>query len=496
MTSEMMILMTTFITGSNQDAIGFFVHDLISSLALSPDLAQAFHLETEAFKKDFNPHGMEPSIFLPPPQSIRDVLRLKDMKIRNAWLAAYRKELKTLIEAETFSISNPQEGEPIIPIMDDCRVKILSDGTVDKFKVRIVFRGDLQRKIMDLDSWSPTISQRALKLFLAEATRLKCRVRQLDFIGAFLQTPMRCTMYTKLPHFYGELFPEYKKYCGCPLRLEKALYGTSVSGKYWYEELDEFLQAYGFVPSPSSPSMYVKTLPNKHHIVVLNYVDDMLYYATDTQALRDFEHDLTKKFKLELKGQAQWYLSICIQQHKNFDISINQDRYVQSILKRFLPHVKVKQDNRRHPTPLPSTFVPTTDDLAPTTEKAIELQKQYNIDYRACIGCLLYLCYTRFDIVFATNKLAKFGHRPGETHIHAMVHLLRYIRDNPTSSLRYYSDWTSSPVYKILLNNEITCKNSFLAFSDSSWQDDQDNGRSTGAFIIFYQGGAIDYSSN
>ena len=120
----------------------------------------------------------------------------------------------------------------------------------------------------------------------------------------------------------------------------------------------------------------------------------MLYYATDAQTLRDFEKDLTNKFKLELKGQAQWYLSICIQQHKNFDITINQDRYVQSILKRFLPHVKVKQDNRRHPTPLPSTFVPTNDDLAPTTEEAVELQKQYNIDYRACIGCLLYLCYT------------------------------------------------------------------------------------------------------
>ena len=31
-----------------------------------------------------------------------------------------------------------------------------------------------------------------------------------------------------------------------------------------------------------------------------------------------------------------------------------------------------------------------------------------------------------------------------------------------------------------------------MAFSDSSWQDCPDTGRSTGAYIIFYQGGPID----
>ena len=35
-----------------------------------------------------------------------------------------------------------------------------------------------------------------------------------------------------------------------------------------------------------------------------------------------------------------------------------------------------------------------------------------------------------------------------------------------------------------------------IAFSDSSWQDCPDNGRSTGAYIIFYQGGPIDHSTH
>ena len=52
--------------------------------------------------------------------------------------------------------------------------------------MRIVVRGDLQNKEMIGDTWSPTASMRTLKYFLADATKHKARVYQLDFIGAFL----------------------------------------------------------------------------------------------------------------------------------------------------------------------------------------------------------------------------------------------------------------------------------------------------------------------
>ena len=35
-----------------------------------------------------------------------------------------------------------------------------------------------------------------------------------------------------------------------------------------------------------------------------------------------------------------------------------------------------------------------------------------------------------------------------------------------------------------------------MAFSDSSWQDFPDTGRSTGAYIIFYQGKPIYYGTH
>ena len=53
-----------------------------------------------------------------------------------------------------------------------------------------------------------------------------------------------------------------------------------------------------------------------------------------------------------------------------------------------------------------------------------------------------------------------------------------------------------SPVYKLLQENNITPSRNMFTFSDSSWDDDHDTSRSTGGFLIFYQGGIVDHSSN
>ena len=70
--------------------------------------------------------------------------------------------------------------------MDVYKAKIQSYGSLDKLKLRIVVRGDLQNKEMVGDYWSPTSSMRTLKSFLADAAKHKVRVHQLDFIGSFL----------------------------------------------------------------------------------------------------------------------------------------------------------------------------------------------------------------------------------------------------------------------------------------------------------------------
>jgi hypothetical protein len=128
--------------------------------------------QAEAKEPPINLNAVDPSPFMPPPMGIRSsVLKMSDLKVREAWLRAYQKEIKTLIDAKIFALDKPKDGEPVIPTMEG-------------------------------DSWSPTAPFRSLKMFLADAARNKCRVHQLDFVGAFLQANVRGRIFVSLPKVY------------------------------------------------------------------------------------------------------------------------------------------------------------------------------------------------------------------------------------------------------------------------------------------------------
>ena len=62
--------------------------------------------------------------------------------------------------------------------------------------------------------------------------------------------------------------------------------------------------------------------------------------------------------------------------------------------------------------------------------------------------------------------------------------------------MKYYADLNDAPVTDLLRQANIKTKKHLMDFSDSSWQDCPDTGRSTGACIIFYQGGPIDHGTH
>ena len=62
--------------------------------------------------------------------------------------------------------------------MDVYKAKIQSDVSLDKLKLIILVRRDLQNKEMFGDTWSPTASMRTLKYFLADSAKHIERVNQ------------------------------------------------------------------------------------------------------------------------------------------------------------------------------------------------------------------------------------------------------------------------------------------------------------------------------
>ena len=91
------------------------------------------------------------------------------------------------------------------------------------------------------------------------------------------------------------------------------------------------------------------------------------------------------------------------------------------------------------------------------------------------------------------HKLECFSPNYGKVHFEGLVHLLRYIKENKTLGLKYYAYMNDAPVSDLLIQASIKTENHLMYFYDSSWKDCPYTGRSTGAYIIFYQGGPIDH---
>ena len=122
--------------------------------------------------------------------------------INEAWIKATLKDIKNLINNQNFLVEDPGKYEPVNQCVDVYKAKLQSDGSLDKIKLRIVVRRDLQNKELVGDTWSPTASMRTLKYFLKDATEHKARFHQLDLIGELLQAKVKNIVSVKLDSRY------------------------------------------------------------------------------------------------------------------------------------------------------------------------------------------------------------------------------------------------------------------------------------------------------
>ena len=125
-------------------------------------------------------------------------------------------------------------------------------------------------------------------------------------------------------------------------------------------------------------------------------------------------------------------MSIRISQLKDHSIYVDQARYATSIVAKYLDTATVKVSTNFYKTTFPAGMIFTKEDVSTSDEQVEKLTREYNIHYRACIGSLIYLLFTRLDMSFEVHKLEKFSANPVKLHFEGLIHLLRYIGDNKT----------------------------------------------------------------
>ena len=144
--------------------------------------------------------------------------------------------------------------------------KFKPDGTFEKFKCRMVFRGDRWINKDNLSVYSTGVHIDALMLFLAIVATEDLDLWKLDVKTAFLygKFPAGMKQYVRSPHGVpSEILP--KKF-----QLGSCVYGHPLANSQWDKEFKSTLSAMKFQPIRSAPSIMVMHNPNnktkvQHH---------------------------------------------------------------------------------------------------------------------------------------------------------------------------------------------------------------------------------------
>ena len=117
---------------------------------------------------------------------------------------------------------------------------------------------------------------------------------------------------------------------------------------------------------------------------------------------------LGKRFHVNFLGYAYWFMPIRIYQMKDCSISVDHSRHATYIVAKYLDTATVKTGKRFYKTTLPSDIIFTKADAYTSYEQVEKLTGELNICYRACIGSLIHLLYTRVDLSFAVHNIEFF----------------------------------------------------------------------------------------
>ncbi|GKB04221.1 retrovirus-related pol polyprotein from transposon TNT 1-94 [Tanacetum coccineum] len=166
-------------------------------------------------------------------------------------------------------------------------------------------------------------------------------------------------------------------------RLKKALYGLKQALRAWYDTLSWFLLDNKF--SKGTIDLTLFTRKTGKHILLVQYVDDIIFSSTDPKACDIFSNEMSSKFKISMMGQMSFFLGLQVSQNPG-GIFINQSKFALKILKKFGMDSCDPVD-----TPMVDRLKLDEDPLGIPVDQT---------RFRSMVGSLMYLTASRPYLVF------------------------------------------------------------------------------------------------
>jgi Reverse transcriptase (RNA-dependent DNA polymerase) len=256
------------------------------------------------------------------------------------WREAMAHEIDALATNNTWSLVPASEASNIVGCKWVYKTKRLSDGTIERFKARLIAKGYTQEEGLDFtDTFSPVIKPTTIRLILSLAVTQKWDIRQLDVNNVFLHSELHELIYMSQPPGFTDT-----RYLDHVCHLYKALYGLQQSPRAWYHKLKETLLHIGFKSSTSYPSLFL--FKQSHDTVfLLVYVDDIILTGNNSTLIQSVVQLLDQKFTIKDLDRLHFFLSIEVH-HTDHDLQLTQSKYINTVLE------KAKMQNAKSNTTL------------------------------------------------------------------------------------------------------------------------------------------------
>ncbi|KAJ9566256.1 hypothetical protein OSB04_002222 [Centaurea solstitialis] len=341
------------------------------------------------------------------------------------WVKAMKEEIDPIEKNGTWKLVTRPSNATIIGLKWVFKVKKDANGSISRYKARIVAKGYLQQPGIDFEEvFAPVARIETVRILIALAAAKGWELHHLDVKSAFLHGELQEQVYVHQPEGFVKKGHEDSVY-----KVVKALYGLRQAPRTWNMKLDGILKDMKFQRCIQEQAVYRRSI-GADFIIVGVYVDDLDVTGTSLNIISKFKEAMSTKFDMTDLGVLTYYLGIEVYQ-RNEDIIITQTGYAKKVLK----DAGMFDCN---PTLVPMD--PNVKFSKGEGEEDTEVT-----EYRSLVGRLRYLLHSRPDLSYAVGTLG-YG--------------IRYARGEPTK---------------------------LVGYCDSSHNIDIDDGRSTTDHIFYLE---------
>jgi hypothetical protein len=313
----------------------------------------------------------------------------------------------------------------VMPMRWVYKIKFNSDGSVERYKARLVVQGfrQIANVHYDADStFSPSASALVLRMFLFFIVNFALCAFSMDVTAAFLNSKPKYDNYIRLPDGFTFKGSRYAY-------MLKNIYGTRDAARGWYDDQHAFLMTLypELVRSSLDPCFYYILTTNVTVFMVVT-VDDYAIATNEPRWYGQFIQNYRRKYACRDLGVLSLYNGIKLVFSANRSSArLSQQREILALLDKF--HMADCNPAR---TPMTTDFaaLPRTDsDSVPV------------FDYPSLIGALLWIArMTRPDILFAVITLSAYMKTYTSAHVLAAKRIVRYLKGTVRFSLVFRSD--------------------------------------------------------